>query len=180
MAITKEKKASLVQGYVDLLDDSYALVMIQLLGLTVAEVTDLRTKIREAGGKYSVVKNTLFRLALAQCDMPVPEAVTGPIAVAFCPEDIAPVVKAVQDFAKDLGDRPFEIVAGIVENDELDAEAAKALASLPTKNALFAQILAGFNAPSSQMVGVMAGGIRQVLNVLQARVDQLAESEAAA
>ena len=50
MAITKEKKASLVQGYVDLLDDSYAVVMIQLLGLTVAEVTDLRTKIREAGG----------------------------------------------------------------------------------------------------------------------------------
>lgn len=180
MAITKEKKASLVQEYVSLLDDSYAVVMIQLLGLTVAEVTDLRTKIREAGGKYGVVKNTLFRLALAQRNMPVPEAITGPIAVAFCPEDIAPVVTVVEDFAKGLGDRPFEIVAGIVENDVLDAKAAKALASLPTKNTLFAQILAGLNAPSSQVVGVMAGGIRQVLNVLQARVDQLQEVEAAA
>jgi len=181
LAITKEKKASLVQGYVDLLDDSSAVVMIQLLGLSVAEVTDLRTKIREAGGKYSVVKNTLFRLALAQRDMPVPEAITGPIAVAFCPEDIAPVVKVVDDFAQDLGDdRTFEIVAGIVESDELGAKAAKALASLPTKNTLYAQILAGLNAPSSQVVGVMAGGIRQVLNVLQARVDQLEESEAAA
>ena len=180
MAITKEKKQVILEGYVSSLENSEAVVFVYSRGLTVAEVTDLRNKIRETGGKYSVVKNTLFRLALAQRDMPVPEAVAGPIAVAFCPEDIAPVVQAVQDFAKNLGDRPFEIVAGIVENDELDAKAAKALASLPTKNTLFAQILAGFNAPSSQVVGVMAGGIRQVLNVLQARVDQLEEGEAAA
>ena len=145
-----------------------------------AEVTDLRNKIREAGGKYSVVKNTLFRLALGQADMPIPDAILGPVSVMFCPEDLAPAVKVVADLAKDLEDREFAIVGGIVDNQVLDATQAKALASLPTKETLFAQILAGMNAPATQMAGVVASGIRQVLNVLQARVDQLGESEAAA
>ena len=180
MAITKEKKQELLQGYIDSLKASQAVVLVQTRGLSVAEVTDLRNKIRETGGKYSVVKNTLFRLALDQAGIPVPEAIDGPIAVTYCPEDLAATVRVVADFAKEIEDREFEIVGGILENAVLDGKRAKALASLPTKDALFAQILATMNAPATQMAGVVASGIRQVLNVLQARVDQLQEGEAAA
>jgi large subunit ribosomal protein L10 len=180
LAITKEKKQMLVEKYCDLLGNSEAAVFVKSRGLSVAEVTELRGKIREVGGSYSVVKNTLFRLALAQADLPVPDAITGPISVSFCPEDIAPVVKAIRDFAKKVDDREFEIVGGIVGRDLLDAHAAAALASLPTRDVLFAQLLAGINAPGTQLAGVVASGIRQVLYVLQARVDQLQEGEAAA
>jgi large subunit ribosomal protein L10 len=180
LAITKEKKQELLAGYVDALKGSQAVVFVQSRGLNVAEATELRGKIRETGGKYSIVKNTLFRLALSQAEMPVPEAILGPIAVAFCPEDLAPTVKVIADFARELEDREFEIVGGIVDNEVLDGKRAEALASLPTKETLFAQILATMNAPATQVASVVAGGIRQVLNVLQARVDQLQEGEAAA
>ena len=193
MAITKEKKQVILEGYVSSLENSEAVVFVYSRGLTVAEVTDLRNKIRETGGKYSVVKNTLFRLALSQTDRPVPDLIQGPIAATYCPDDIAPTVKAITDFAKGLDDaREFEIVGGLVGQDVLDPKGAKALASFPTKDTLYAQILAGMNAPGTQLVGVVAGGIRQTLNVLQAsgiqqvynvlqaRIAQLKEGGAAA
>jgi large subunit ribosomal protein L10 len=180
LAITREKKEELVSEYVDLLEQSSAVVFVRSRGLSVAQVTALRSKMRETGSKYHVVKNTLFRRALTDAKMSVPDVFTGPVTVAFCPEDIAPAVKAINDFTVGLGDVEFEIVGGIVGDDVLDAMRAKALASLPTKDVLFAQILAGMNAPATQLVGAVAAGIRQILNVLQARVDQLEESGSAA
>jgi len=180
LAITREKKAKLVQTYVELLENSQALVFVYAQGLTVAEMTRLRTRIRETGSRFHVIKNTLFRRALTQQGMPIPNALSGPVLVAFCVEDIAPVVKAIEDFADDLGEREFDITGGIVDNQILDAAQAKALASLPSKEQLFAQILAGINAPASQAAAIVANGIRQILNVLQARVDQLQKGQESA
>lgn len=181
MAITREKKEELVEQYVGLLRDSHAVVFVQSQGLSVSEVEQLRNRIRETGGNYAVIKNTLFRLALEQSDMAVPAMIAGPLAVTFCPEDVAPVVQAVDGFAKAIGaDRGFAIVGGMLEGEVLDAQKAQSLASLPTKEILFAQIMAGIHAPGSQLVGTIASGVRQVLNVLQARVDQLQGTEAAA
>jgi large subunit ribosomal protein L10 len=192
LAITKEKKNQLLQMYVSLLGDSQAIVFVGSRGLSVAEVTQLRTKIRETGAKYHVVKNTLFRLALSQAGMPAPEFLSGPIAIAFCVEDIAPVVKAIEDFGKDLEEREFEIVGGIIGNDVLDPVGAKALADLPSRDTLFIQIMTGIKAPGTQLTGLLANSIRQVLNLLhastgrqilsllQARIAQLEEGDAAA
>lgn len=178
MAITKEKKNQLLQTYVSLLGDSQAVVFVSARGLTVAEITQLRTRIRESGAKYRVVKNTLFRRALDQAGMPVPEFIRGPVSIAFCVEDIAPVVKAIQDFSNALGDREFEITGSIIDNDILGPEQAGALADLPSKATLFAQILAGINAPAAQVTNIVANTVRHILNVLQARIDQLDEGEA--
>jgi large subunit ribosomal protein L10 len=165
--------------------------MVSALGLSVAEVTQLRAKIRESGARFHVVKNTLFRRALTQAGMPAPDFVQGPTSVAFGVEDIAPVVKAINEFADNLGERPFEVIGGIVESDVLDAEGAKALADMPSKEVFFAQILSSINAPGTQLVGVLAntlrqtvtvlqaGAGRQLVNVLQARVEQLKEGSAA-
>jgi large subunit ribosomal protein L10 len=180
LAITKERKQKLVESYVGWLGQSQAVVFVRSRGLSVGEVTELRSKIREAGSQYHIVKNTLFKLALTEAGMPVPEVITGPVTVAFCAEDIAPAVKAIADFANSLRDREFEITGGIVDNEVLDGKGAEALASLPSKDTLFAQILAGMNAPASNLAGIVTSGIRQIVSVLQARVDQLQESEAAA
>ena len=180
MAISKEKKEELVRTYVDLLEHSQAVVFVRSRGLSVAEVTGLRSKIRDAGSKYHVIKNTLFKLALEETEMPVPEILSGPLSVTFCGEDIAPAVKAVSDFGESLGEREFEIIGGIVDNRFIGAEKANALATMPSKETLFVQILTGINAPASKLAGVVTSGVRQVLSVLQARVDQLQEGEAAA
>jgi large subunit ribosomal protein L10 len=192
LAITREKKDQLLQTYVSLLGDSQAIVFVSSLGLSVAEVTQLRVKIRETGAKYHVVKNTLFGLALDQAGMPVPKFLTGPTAIAFCVEDIAPVIQAIEDFAEDLGERQFEIKGGIVGDELLDASGAKALADLPSKETLFIQILVGINAPGTQLTGLVANSIRQMVNLLQAgtgrqilgllqaRIAQLEQGDAAA
>ena len=180
MAITREKKRELVQTYVDWLEQSQAIVFVYSRGLKVGEITQLRSRIRKVGSEYHVIKNTLFKRALAQADIPVPDVLTGPVSVAFCAEDIAPTVGAIQDFAVSLGEREFEITGGIVENDLLDAEGAKALASLPSRDTLFVQILTCVNAPATQLAGILANGVRQILSVLQARVDQLKEGDVAA
>jgi large subunit ribosomal protein L10 len=192
LAISKEKKTQLLETYVSLLGDSQAIVVVSALGLTVAEVTQLRVKIRESGARFHVVKNTLFRRALTQAGLPAPDFIQGPLSIAFCVEDIAPVVKAINEFADNLGERPFEIKGGIVDTDVLDSEGAKALADMPSKEVFFAQILAGINAPGTQLVGVLSNTLRQtvtvlqaaagrqLVNVLQARVDQLKEGTASA
>ena len=100
MAISKEKKNQLLETYVSLLGESQAVVVVSALGLSVAEVTQLRVKMREAGARFHVVKNTLFRRALTQAGMPAPEFIKGPLSVAFCVEDIAPVVKTIEEFAE--------------------------------------------------------------------------------
>jgi large subunit ribosomal protein L10 len=180
LAITRERKNQLLQMYVSMLGDSQAIVFVSSRGLSVAEVTQLRVNIRETGANYHVIKNTLFRSALAQAGMPVPDFVKGPVSVAFCVEDVAPVVKAIQDFADTLDDREFEITGSIVDNDILGSEQAHALAHLPSKATLFAQILAGINAPATQVTGIVANTVRQILNVLQAHIDQLDQGEAPA
>jgi large subunit ribosomal protein L10 len=103
------------------------------------------------------------------------------LAATFCPEDVAPVAKVIDDFGREVADdREFGIVGGILEGEVLDAARAQSLASLPSKEILFAQILAGIHAPGSQLVGTIANSVRQILNVLQARIDQFEEAEAAA
>jgi large subunit ribosomal protein L10 len=181
LAITRERKEELVEEYVGLLRDSHAVVFVQSRGLSVPEVEQLRDRVREIGGNYTVIKNTLFRLALKQSDMKVPGILEGPLAVTFCPEDVAPVVQVIDGFAGEMGDdREFAIVGGLFEGEVLSAQKAQSLATLPSRETLFAQLLAGINAPGSQVVGAIANGVRQVLNVLQARLDQLEGTEAAA
>jgi large subunit ribosomal protein L10 len=179
LAITKEKKEQLVDLYVEQLKNSQALVFVYMRYVPVNQITQLRAKIRETGATYSVVKNTLFRRALAQMEMPVPDFLTGPVAVAFCTEDIAPTVKALNTFGGSIAEENFAIIGGLIDQDVLGPKEAKALADLPSRDALFAQVLAGIGAPASSLVGTISSGIRQVLYALQARVDQLQEQEAA-
>lgn len=180
MAINREKKQELVQLYTDWLQNSQAIVFLYARYLGVNDVTRLRTALRENGARLFTVKNTLFRRALQETKRPVPNFLNGPVSVVFFDENIAAGAKVIEDFAKTVSEpAQFQVIGGMLGRDILDAEAAKKLSSLPSREALFAQVLATIQAPASQLVGVVVSGIRQVINVLQARVDQLKESEAA-
>ncbi len=179
MAIKREKKEELVQIYTDWLQKSQAVIFLSTRYMGVNDTTRLRTAVREKGARVMVIKNTLFRHALEALGRPTPN-LSGPVTAVFCGQDIAAAVKAIEDFAKSVNEpAQFEVIGGMVGRDVLDAEGAKNLSKLPSREALFAQVLAAVNAPAAQLLGVLTGGIRQVVNVLQARVDQLKEAEAA-
>jgi large subunit ribosomal protein L10 len=110
--------------------------------------------------------------------MPVPtELLDGPTAVAFCYNDIAGTAKAVNDFFKD---KEVKVKGAIMGGSVLSAADAVALANLPSREQLFGRLLGTINAPATQVAGVMASGIRQVLYLLKARAEQLEKQGASA
>ncbi len=172
MALTRERKEMLVRQFAEMAARSSAIIFTENQGLTVAEMTQVRRRVREAEGAYHVVKNTLLRLALAQAGLPVPDdLLRGPTAVSFCMGEVPPVAKALVEATKDL--ERLQIKGGILEGRVMDPEGIQALAELPTRDVLMAQVLGGIQGPARQVAGVVAGSIRQILNLLQARIEQL-------
>jgi large subunit ribosomal protein L10 len=177
LAISREKKEQLVAGYVEQLNKSEAIIVTDYRGLTVPQVQELRSKIREADGSYAVVKNTLAKLALEQAGLPaIDEMLTGPVGIGFCTSNVPGVAKAITDFAK--GNDTFVVKGGLMGNTMINDEAVKSLASLPSLDVLRAQILGLISTPASQLVGVVAGSVRQLVNVVNAYAEK--DNEAAA
>ncbi len=175
MAISKQRKDELVTQYTEQLEKSKGIILVDYLGLSVGNTDGIRLAIRPAGGKFQVVKNRLLALALKEAGMSLPaEWLLGPTAVGFCYEEVPPVAKIFTDAAKDLD--TLKIKGGLIGASVLDAKQVKAIAKLPSREVLLAQVLGTINAPASQVVGVVASGIRQIVNVLQAHVDKLQES----
>jgi len=172
LAITKKKKQELVAQYTDLLSRSQATILTDYRGLTATEISGLRNKLREVDSQYHVIKNTLFRLALQNVGHSVPEELlVGPVAVSFCLGEIPPSAKTLVDFAKDS--KVLIIKGGLLSGKAVGVEDIQALASLPSREVLLAQVLAGMQSPISGLVTVLSGPIRGLLNVLKARSEQL-------
>jgi len=171
LPITKERKAELVAQLSEDLSKIQALIITDYRGLPTAELAKLRNELRGKKAGLHVVKNTLLTLALKQANMPVPEdLLEGTTAVAFCYQDIAGPAKALNDF---LRDKEIKIKGAIMGNNILRGAEAEALANLPSRDQLFGRLLGTINAPATQVAGVVASGIRQVLYLLKARAEQL-------
>lgn len=178
MAITREKKEDLIGQYVEQLKDSEAIIVTGYRGLKVSDVQQLRAQIRQADGSFAVVKNTLASRALAEVGLPtLDEMLTGPIGIGFCHHNVPGVAKAVTDFAKknDL----VTIRGGLMGSQVIDERAVRSLAELPSIEVLRAQLLGLINAPSSRLVGVVAGGVRQLVNVVNAYAEKDKEAATA-
>lgn len=124
-------------------------VVTRNLGLSVAQSTDLRSKMREAGASYKVSKNRLARLAIAETDYSgLGDMLTGPTALATSVDPVA-AAKVAVDFAK-TNDK-LEIVGGSMGTQVLDAEGIKALASLPSLDELRGRLAGLLNAPATKI-----------------------------
>ncbi len=127
-------------------------------GLTVAEVSELRKNIREAGGSMHVYKNKLAQLALSNLEQPnCADVLAGPTAFIFCGADIAAPAKAVKVFAK--AHDALEMKGGIVDGVQMSAEEAMAIADLPSKEVLLAMVLGTMQAPISSFMRVANGTV---------------------
>jgi large subunit ribosomal protein L10 len=177
LAISRDKKKQMVAEYVDKMSRSSALVLADYRGLTVANLTDLRRRLREVGGVFQVVKNTLFIRALEEAGIPVPtEHFEGPIAVGYSLEDSPPVAKVLTDFAKET--QVLKIHGAIVGASFMDKKAVEALADLPPREVLQAQLLGAVQGPMSSLVSTIAAPMRELIQVLQARSEQGQEAAA--
>ena len=124
-------------------------VITRNLGMTVAQSTALRGKVREAGATYKVAKNRLAKLALKDTQYQgLEEHLTGPVALAWSADPVA-AAKAAVDFAK-TNDK-LEIVGGAMGSTQLDAAGIKALASMPSLDELRAKIVGLVNAPATKV-----------------------------
>jgi len=172
MAVTPAKQAQVAE-LKEKLTGSKGAVLTDYRGLNVALDTKLRRKMREAGVEYRVVKNTMTRIAAQEIglDELVPY-LEGPTAIAFSATDPVAPAKVIADFVKEHKLKTLTVKAGIVEGKVIDADGVKALANLPPREVLLAQVLAGMQAPIAGLVNVLQGSIRKLVYVLDAIREQ--------
>ncbi|MGF1504484.1 MAG: 50S ribosomal protein L10 [Anaerolineae bacterium] len=189
MPLTRQKKEELVEEYRQLLRDSGAVFFAEYSGLDNRTLTNLRNVIRDAGGRYKIVKLTLMRIALDAEEMPIPEMMSGvPLALIFTLDNIPDVAKALNEFAE--ANERVTVRGGIMGPSELSAEDVEALEDMPTLDDIRAQILGMLTAtqvqlvtlletPQRDLVGVLQAGTTSVLNVIQAYITKQEQENAA-
>ncbi|MDQ1910888.1 50S ribosomal protein L10 [Paenibacillus sp. GD4] len=141
-----EQKSQQVAEVMEKLKDSSCTIVTDYRGLNVAQVTELRKQLREAGVEFQVLKNTLVRRATAGAELSeLDEYLSGPTAIAFSKDDIVTPAKILTDFAK-KNDK-LEVKAGVVEGRVVDYSQIKALADLPSREGLLSMLLSVLQAP---------------------------------
>ena len=167
-----QRKVESVADLTDKLSRTQLTLVTDYRGLTVAEITDLRKKLRDTGAELIVAKNTLTLRAAKETGHEALESLlSGPTALAFAFQDAAKTAKAISDFNK--GPKKLVVRGGMLGNALLGANVLEQVSSLPTREQVLAQIVGGVAAPVSGVVGVINAAITNVLYVLQARIDQL-------
>ncbi|WP_246945507.1 50S ribosomal protein L10 [Bacillus pinisoli] len=146
MSSAVELKKQTVTEIADKLRESKSTVVVDYRGLTVAQVTELRKQLREAGIEFKVYKNTLTRRATEEVGLEgLNEYLTGPNAIAFSSEDVVAPAKIINEFAKK--NEKLEIKAGVIEGNIASLEDVKALAELPSREGLLSMLLSVLQAP---------------------------------
>ena len=162
----RSQKEQMVASLQQTFADTTLVVVTHQLGLSVAESTDLRRKMRDAGATFKVTKNRLTRRALEGSRFSgIASLFTGPTAIAYSTDPVA-AAKVTADFAKG-NDRLVILGAGFNE-DVLDADGVKALASLPSLDELRGKLVGLLQAPATKVAGVLQAPAGQLARVLGA------------
>jgi large subunit ribosomal protein L10 len=177
--VRKLEKAEIVQELQERIGRSQFNILADFTGLKVEEITRLRRQVREADGELRVVKNTLLSRAAGE-GTPVASLSShfvGPNAVTFGYGDPVALAKVLIKFAQEKPQ--FKLKAGVLSGQVLTAQEVDALSKLPDREVLLAQFLGVLQGVPTALVTVLAGVIRNLLNVLVALKDKKAESEPA-
>lgn len=149
-----ELKQPVVQEISENIKDAQAVVVVDYRGLTVAEDTQLRKTLREAGITYKVYKNTMMNFAFKGTDFEsLAPALEGPSAVAICNTDATAPARILAKFAKTAP--ALEIKAGVVDGTFYDAEAMKVIASIPSREELLSKFLGSIQSPITNFARVL-------------------------
>ena len=167
MSANLEAKKQVVEEIKEKIQNSKSVIFVDYKGLTVAEVSALRNKFREAGAEYKVYKNTLVRKALNELGVDAFDAdLNGPTATAFGPDETG----AAKIFVQAVKEMPEKIVlkSAYVDNAYIDVQGVKALAEMPSREELIAKMLGSMQAPIANFAGVLSAMLRGVVVALNA------------
>ena len=168
----RSQKAESVASLNAVFNEVGVVVITRNLGLSVAQSTELRTKMRDAGAAYKVAKNRLAKLAIKDTNYEgLDELFTGPTAIATSVDPVA-AAKAVVDFAK-TNDK-IEIVGGAMGTQVLNAEGIKALASMPSLDELRAKLVGLVQAPATKIAQLSTAPAAKLARVFAAYADKAA------
>lgn len=146
MSNVMETKKQVVEEITEKFRNSQSTVLVNYRGLDVAEVTELRKQLRDAGVDYKVYKNTLARRAAEAAGLSeLTETLVGPTAIAFSDEDVVAPARILNDFAKDH--EALEIKGGVIEGEIASLDDIKELASLPNYEGMVSMLLSVLQAP---------------------------------
>ena len=168
----RSQKSDAVAQLNALFNEVGVVVVTRNLGMTVAQSTDLRGKMRDAGATYKVAKNRLAKLALEDTDYTgLGDMLTGPVGLAWSNDPVA-AAKAAVEFAK--SNDKLEIVGGSMGSVVLDEAGIKALASMPSLDELRAKLIGLVNAPATKIAQVVTAPAAKVARVFAAYADKAA------
>lgn len=172
--MNRSSKEQVVADLSARLAEAKAAFLADFRGLNVEQATELRSKLRDAGVDYRVVKNTLLKLASQGTDAEcLTGELTGPTAIALAIDDPVATAKVLTEFAK--ANDKFELKSGALGGKLLSEAEIKALADLPSREQLLASMLSTMNAPLSNFVGTLAAIPRSLVTVMAAIRDQKGE-----
>lgn len=181
MTVPRPEKAAVVAEVRDRLEASDAALLTEYRGLNVPQMAELRRSLRAAGGEYTIYKNTMVRLAVADLGLDVAHLLTGPTAIAFVGEgddggsgDAAAVAKALRDFSR--ANRALVLKGGVLGTKVLSPADLVALADLPSRDQLLAQLAGAFQAPMAKLAGLLEAVPRNFAYGLKALIDTREEA----
>lgn len=177
MAISRQRKEEMLAQYAEWFNRSQAVILVQYSGVKVKELDAIRAKIRETGGEFHILKNTLAERAFRDLGVNVPDDFfERSTAATFAFDDVAATTKALADVSK--GMEAVKIKGGFMEKLTLTETQVKALASLPPLPVVRAQLLGVLQAPAGKLVRTLAEPARQVASVLRAYSEKSAPAAA--
>ena len=167
MALSKQKKNEVIDQYKDWLKNSQAVILLEYTGATMKNMENIRAKIRESGGEFHVVKNTLVKLALESNGYAIPEGLLeNSSAASFAFSDPVGTAKALSEATKGL--EAIKVKGGYMGSEVLNAAQVKALAELPPLSVVRGQLLGVLQAPAGKLVRTIAEPARSLASVFRA------------
>lgn len=171
-----QRKVDQVAELSDKLSRAQLMLVADYRGLTVAEITALRKRLRDSGAEFIVAKNTLVQIAAKQAGREGLESILlGPTAVAFAYDDAPATAKAINDFNK--GPKQIAVRGGMLGASILSGDVLDQVSKMPSRQQVLAQIVGGVSSPMAGVVGVLNAAVTNVLYALQGRIDQLQPAE---
>ncbi len=173
----RENKVAVVEEIKELFSSSQAAVFTEYRGLTVAQLAELRTALRGIDTEYKVYKNSLVRLAATASGYTLGETLTGPVAVAFAKTDAAAAAKALKTFSDTNKD--LVLKGGVLGDSVITADGIIALAKLPAREVLLAQVAGTIQSPLTKSAGLFQAFTRNAAYAFKALADKKQSDEAA-
>lgn len=168
-----EAKIKAVEDLRRRLGGAKTVVLTEFRGLTVQQLSELRQQLRAVSAQYKVVKNRLARIAVSATELEgLARHLTGPTGLVVSREDPVAVAKALATFTRTH--QALRVKAGVVDGQMLEADGLRALAELPSREALRAQLVGALQGPLAQLVGLLTAAPRELVYILEQRAQAAA------